>query len=61
MAFFSKQQPEPIPEVETSVWSCTNDGCSGWMRENFSFEATPACPLCASTMQPEVRMLPEIS
>ncbi|MGM7702515.1 cold-shock protein [Pseudalkalibacillus sp. Hm43] len=61
MAFFSKNQQEPIPEVETKVWSCTNQDCSGWMRDGLSFEAKPACPLCQSEMAMETRVLPELS
>jgi hypothetical protein len=60
MAFYSRNQSEPVPEVETQVWSCTNDGCSGWMRDTFSFEKKPVCPLCQSEMEAETRILPEI-
>lgn len=60
MAFQGKNSREPVPEVETSVWSCTNDDCSGWMRDNFSFEDEPTCPICKSTMEKETRVLPEI-
>ena len=55
---FSRGQKEPLPEVETNVWSCTSETCQGWMRESFSFEANPECPLCQSKMEKEVRMLP---
>ncbi|WP_408007345.1 cold-shock protein [Pseudalkalibacillus sp. A8] len=61
MAFFSKNQQEPIPEVETKVWSCTSQNCSGWMREGLTFDSEPACPLCNAPMEPEVRILPELS
>lgn len=60
MAFNSRNSREPVPEVETTVWSCTNDDCSGWMRDNYSFEETPKCPLCHSEMVKETRILPEI-
>ncbi|MEI3606434.1 cold-shock protein [Pseudogracilibacillus sp. SE30717A] len=57
---FSRGPKEPLPEVETNVWSCTNDECQGWMRESFSFETEPECPLCQSNMEQEVRMLPTL-
>ncbi|MGB7999658.1 MAG: cold-inducible protein YdjO-related protein, partial [Anaerobacillus sp.] len=50
MAFFSKQQQEPIPEVDTDVWSCSGGDCAGWMRADYSFSDTPACPLCGAEM-----------
>lgn len=55
---FSRGPKEPVPEVETNVWSCTSDDCQGWMRESYSFKTTPDCPLCHSTMIQEVRVLP---
>lgn len=57
---FSRGPKEPLPEVETNIWACTNEECQGWMRESFSFDAEPACPLCSSEMEKEVRMLPEL-
>lgn len=61
MAFYSKNTREPVPEVETTVWSCTNDDCSGWMRDDYTFEKTPTCPMCQSEMKKETRTLPELS
>jgi len=55
---FSRRSKEPVPEVETNVWSCTNEDCQGWMRESFSFAKEPECPLCKSEMEQEVRVLP---
>jgi len=55
---FSRGQKEPLPEVETNVWSCTSEDCQGWMRESFSFAKEPECPLCKTEMKLEVRMLP---
>lgn len=50
---------EPIPEASTEIWSCTNDDCNGWMRDNFTLAAEePACPLCHSAMTREERILP---
>ncbi|MEC5268809.1 cold-shock protein [Heyndrickxia coagulans] len=59
MAYFNNQK-EPVPEVETTVWACSNDDCNGFMRENFTFEEKPHCPLCHSDMKKEVRVLPVI-
>lgn len=57
---FSRGPREPVPEVDTKVWACKNEECKGWMRDSYSFEETPACPLCESEMEQEVRVLPEI-
>ncbi|PWA09059.1 cold-shock protein [Pueribacillus theae] len=57
---FSRRQQEPIPEIETEVWSCVNHDCTGWMRNSFSFLDNPTCPLCQSEMKQEVRILPEL-
>jgi len=55
---FAKRSAEIIPEEATSVWSCTNENCSGWMRDNFSFMNIPTCPLCHSEMTIGEKMLP---
>jgi hypothetical protein len=60
MTFFAKRQAEPIPEIETKVWSCNSTDCSGWMRASYSFKETPTCPLCQSEMTEETRVLPVI-
>lgn len=57
---FSRGPKEPVKEVDTTIWACTNDECKGWMRESYSFEKDPKCPLCQSSMKQEVRVLPEI-
>ncbi|WP_163970595.1 cold-shock protein [Oceanobacillus halotolerans] len=57
---FSRGPKEPVNEIETNVWSCTNEDCNGWMRESYSLKEEPTCPICQSTMEPEVRTLPEI-
>ncbi|MFZ4450319.1 cold-shock protein [Salibacterium aidingense] len=59
MAYFNGKK-EPPPQVETPVWSCTGENCAGWMRENFTFEETPSCPLCHAEMKKETRTLPQI-
>lgn len=57
---FSRGRREPLPEVETTVWACTNEECNGWMRDTFSFDEVPSCPLCESKMNKEVRVLPKL-
>lgn len=57
---FSRGPKEPVQEVETKIWSCTNQDCNGWMRESYSFAEVPECPLCHSSMEQDVRMLPEL-
>lgn len=49
---------EELPKENTLIWSCTNDGCKGWMRENFAFENKPVCFLCKSPMVSDMKMLP---
>lgn len=58
---YRRQVPEVIPEENTEVWSCTSDTCKGWMRTDFTFLNEPACPLCASSMTQETRMLPIVN
>lgn len=53
-----KKLLEDIPEELTAIWSCTNEGCNGWMRDNFAFEAVPTCPQCQSQMVKSTKMLP---
>lgn len=57
---FSRGPKEPVKEVDTSVWACSNEECNGWMRESYSFREDPTCPLCDSQMKQETRVLPEL-
>lgn len=45
---------------EAEIWSCTSDTCKGWMRDNFSFDRVPTCPLCSSPMTRATRVVPAI-
>lgn len=58
--YFRKKSLEDIPEENTAVWSCTKEGCTGWMRDNFAFETMPTCRQCMSTMTRSIKMLPLI-
>lgn len=54
----SRKKPiEDIPTELTVIWSCSSENCNGWMRDNFSFSATPVCPQCHSTMVKHEKML----
>jgi hypothetical protein len=57
---FSRRTNEPIPEELTVVWTCLQDGCNGWMRDKFSFDTIPLCPLCKSAMEKNTKMLPVV-
>ncbi|PYI54462.1 cold-inducible protein YdjO-related protein [Paenibacillus flagellatus] len=52
---------EELPLEETEIWSCTNDGCNGWMRDDFAFDHTPTCRLCLSPMTRTMKMVPAIA
>ncbi|WP_420849509.1 cold-shock protein [Paenibacillus montanisoli] len=58
---FSKKVVEPIPEEETSVWTCSNENCSCWMRYDFSFGEFPSCPICHSSMTSTIKNLPVLT
>ncbi|MFB5660758.1 cold-shock protein [Alteribacillus sp. HJP-4] len=60
MSYYNNRKEER-PEVETSIWACTNDDCNGWMRENFTFEKKPVCPLCQSELKKDKKTLPQIN
>ncbi len=32
------RKPDPVPIEETSIWLCGEESCTGWMRQNFTFE-----------------------
>ncbi|UJF32919.1 cold-shock protein [Paenibacillus hexagrammi] len=59
--YFSKKTIEPVPEEETAVWTCSTEQCSCWMRDNFSFDESPVCPICSATMVKDTRLLPALS
>ncbi|MEK4355643.1 cold-shock protein [Paenibacillus sp. FSL M7-1455] len=49
---------ELLPEEMTTIWSCTNEKCNGWMRDNFVFLIQPICVQCHSFMEKSEKMLP---
>lgn len=55
-----KKSLEEIPEEMTAIWSCTSEGCKGWMRDNFAFENVPTCGICHTPMESGTRMLPAL-
>ncbi|WP_244864961.1 cold-inducible protein YdjO-related protein [Xylanibacillus composti] len=43
------------------MWTCSGQQCKGWMRAEFTFQATsPQCPLCSQSMVPTTKLLPKI-
>lgn len=55
---YRKKTLEEIPEEMTAVWTCSSENCNGWMRDNFTFDYSPVCPLCAATMVKGTKVLP---
>ncbi|NBD24306.1 cold-shock protein [Paenibacillus glycinis] len=57
--YFSRKRPaEDYPNEMTAIWSCTKEGCNGWMRKNYSFEDVPTCTQCKSPMVHSMKELP---
>ncbi|NBC71007.1 cold-shock protein [Paenibacillus sacheonensis] len=57
--YFSRKRPiEDYPVEMTAIWSCTKEGCNGWLRDSFSFEDVPTCMQCKSPMQKGMKELP---
>jgi hypothetical protein len=48
---------DDIPEELTAIWSCTNEECNGWMRDNFVFLFQPTCLQCQSLMVKNEKLL----
>lgn len=61
MFFNRKGQMEKQEDefVDTVVYSCVDESCNAWMREDFA-SADLRCPLCGSDTMMEVRELPKI-
>ncbi|GIP34170.1 cold-shock protein [Paenibacillus sp. J2TS4] len=57
---YRRKPLEEIPEENTRIWSCTQPGCKGWMRDDFAFDCSPKCRLCDSPMVSGTRMLPQL-
>lgn len=58
MFFNRKKEPDPIEEVDTDIWRCTVDSCTGWARKEFFFSQEPICPFCESDMVSDTKLLP---
>ncbi|MBD3922726.1 cold-shock protein [Paenibacillus sp. PR3] len=56
-----KKTLEEIPLVPTAIWSCTDENCRGWMRDNFVFSVVPVCSLCQSEMVKGEKMLAAVT
>jgi len=56
--YHSRKRPlEDLPEELTAIWSCPDENCRGWMRDNFVFSIVPVCSLCQSKMVKGEKML----
>jgi len=56
--YYSRKRPQDeLPEEMTPIWSCSDENCKGWMRDNFVLSATPVCSLCQSEMVRGEKML----
>jgi len=51
---------EDLPKELTTIWSCTKEGCNGWIRASYSFEAIPVCAQCQSPMVRSMKVLPKL-
>jgi hypothetical protein len=57
--YYSRKRPlEDFPKEMTAIWSCTKEGCNGWMRNSYSFEDVPTCMQCDSPMASSMKSLP---
>ncbi|MFD2670925.1 cold-shock protein [Marinicrinis sediminis] len=56
--YVRKKFAEEIVEEDTQIWSCPEEGCNEWMRDNFSFEAAPTCSQCHTPLVKSVKKLP---
>lgn len=45
-----KKAIEEAPIEVTAIWSCSNEDCTVWMRDNFTFSVAPVCTQCHSVM-----------
>ncbi|CAH1227793.1 hypothetical protein PAECIP111891_06171 [Paenibacillus allorhizoplanae] len=59
--YFQRKSVEDLIQENTKVWACNNEGCKGWIRDNFSFEYVPTCHQCHSPMISSLKMLPIIA
>ncbi|WP_424768435.1 cold-shock protein [Paenibacillus sp. sgz302251] len=57
--YYSRKRPiADFPCEMTAIWSCTKEGCNGWMRDNYSFNDVPTCSQCLSPMNRSMKELP---
>ncbi|MCQ6557778.1 cold-shock protein [Paenibacillus mendelii] len=59
--YFRRKSVEDLPQENTAIWTCTQDECNGWIRDDFAFEFMPTCPLCHSQMVSSFKMLPSLA
>ncbi|WP_310551313.1 cold-shock protein [Paenibacillus glufosinatiresistens] len=61
MYYSRKRLMADLPEEMTAIWSCTNEECNGWMRDNFVFSIQPVCGQCQALMEKSEKMLPVVT
>ncbi|QPC46531.1 cold-shock protein [Mangrovibacillus cuniculi] len=54
---YNRKPQEEVVKEETKIWECASPDCNGWIRDNFTSEAEPLCPLCQSSMSEASRLL----
>lgn len=54
---YEEKQEEEL--VDTVVYSCIDESCNAWMRQDFA-STDLKCPLCGNETTMEVRELPKI-
>ncbi|MDT9724005.1 hypothetical protein DUZ99_03195 [Xylanibacillus composti] len=42
------------------IWRCKSPACKAWMREEFTAEAYPECPICKGDMIRGIKHLPKL-
>ncbi|PAK47428.1 cold-shock protein [Paenibacillus sp. 7541] len=56
--YYSRKRLEDIPQEATAIWSCIQEDCNGWIRDNFAFAEVPTCHQCQSPMKRSMSELP---
>jgi len=59
MAYRGKAAEDILYE-EVAIWTCENESCNGWMRDDFSFAKVPVCHLCHSPMVSSKKLLAQL-
>ncbi|MDQ8737082.1 cold-shock protein [Paenibacillus sp. LHD-38] len=55
--YFRRKSLEDHPQENTIIWTCQEESCTGWIRDDFAFDHIPACFQCHSPMVRSEKML----